>query len=252
MLIICNGMPKSASTFAFQLTRGVASKRWDQQAILQRVPEPHRAVFHANISQAFPTLVSVPGQDEVFVVKTHGLVSNPIVRAVTTRRADVVMTIRDPLEIAGSLLDAGAVERRKPAGEQRPYFAEIVHPGQALEKASNIAKSAGDWLYRLRYRPPLVLPFRLLKHEPHRAVTLIAQRLGLPELDPEPILGPLLENKHERIVEYNKGGERDLSALQAVPLTPQISAVFQRFRQQMLHPVEARLGLGPAESTQSR
>ena len=243
MLIVCNGMPKSASTFAFQLTRGVANTRWDQQTLLQRVPETHRAVFHPNISRAFPVLVSVPAQDEALVVKTHGLVSNAIVKGVTAGHADVVMTIRDPLEIAGSLMDAGAIERRKPAAEQRLYFAEIVDPRQALAKAANIAKSAGDWLYRLRYRPPLVLPFRLLKHAPHRAVQLIAQRLGLPDVDVDPILGPLLENKQERIVEYNKGGERDLSELRASPRPPEVSRAFDTFRTQMLNPVEARLGL---------
>lgn len=252
MLIICNGMPKSASTFAFQLTRSTAHTRWNQDELLRRVPESHRALFHAHIGQAFPVLEPVPGADEVLVVKTHGSVTDEIANSVAAGRTDLVMTIRDPLEIAGSLMDAGVVERQKPPREQRPYFAEIVDPRQALQKASNIVGSAAGWLFKIRARPPLVLPFRLLKHEPQRAVELIAGRLGIRDLDPAPILEPLLANKRERIVEYNKGGDRDLSALRAIPLPPAVHRNFEGFRTKILYPVEQRLGLAAAEESRTR
>jgi hypothetical protein len=143
MIYICYGMTKSASTFLYQLTEQlslVAGRR------PSRLGPPFRPALSLNnyfdrIDLALVRKIAARvGRDDV-VLKTHGPPDPEIAQRVATGEILANASLRDPREIALSMIDHGARSRRWRYAE----FSECRTPIDALPSLDNQVATLRLW-----------------------------------------------------------------------------------------------------------
>jgi hypothetical protein len=182
MLVLCYGFPRSGSTLAWQLVRGVlVGAGWPQDDV--SVPglmassfipkEPER--LRLSQKDLWAVLEAI-GPDRIVAVKTHEPVQPRLLpwldELQARRELQVVASYRDPRDICLSLLDAGGIARSR--GEHA--FSLLT----TLEKAADSVERRIEH-FRLwgAVRGALRLHYHTVAFEPEIAISAIATSLGL-------------------------------------------------------------------------
>lgn len=178
MIVFSYGIPKSGSTLAFQIARAVAvlggSPQW-------RLPPPlatpgHRVNFQQVLDAGLLRRAAERAGDRILVVKTHdapGPDWAAAYRDLAERgQAAALISHRDPRDICLSLLDAGALARRR--GEAA--FSEYATLEDAALRVRGYLAEMERWhglpgLLHLRYE---TCAFRM-----EEAIAAVATHLGV-------------------------------------------------------------------------
>jgi len=203
MLYICYGMPKSASTFAFQLARDFARTVSSQEELKARMPEDLKHPFLGDMKESLRRVSQCIPQYEIYVVKTHAPMSDRLKPMLTQGDVKAFATFRNPYDIVVSLKDAGETERHKEKERQREWFTNIKTYEDALQHLPPILNAASDWLQR---PDVLKLSFSAIKNQALSVAKQIAAHMGITDLDVDAFVKKYLSKK-ELIGEYNVGAE---------------------------------------------
>jgi hypothetical protein len=127
MLVLCYGIPKSGSTLAFELVKGMLqSAGFEQETLvndrldperLKRATTSQRNYVSSLTKQKIKRLMTQIGPDRKIAVKTHARFHDGLFSWIERLQADgelqVIASYRDPREICLSLMDAGAAARSR-------------------------------------------------------------------------------------------------------------------------------------------
>ena len=115
MIVICYGMPKSASTFTFQLSTDIAYIHDDQWQLNKKLPEELQSTFIAeNLSQVISKIHKYIKNDQLYVIKTHCPLNDTLVKMIQEGNVKAIVSIRDPYDIVVSLKDTSDKIAREP------------------------------------------------------------------------------------------------------------------------------------------
>lgn len=203
MIVICYGMPRSASTFAFQLARDIAQTQSDQEQIRQRLPSKLRNSYRERLDEDLEELIACVPAHQIYVVKTHcGF--NPTIKAyLETEQAKAIVSYRNPYDVVVSLKEIGEAERSKPVTQQRQSFAQIQSYADALTWMPYTIKVANSWLEWQDERL-LLVPFVEVVKDSTAVAEKIAAHLGVTQINAANIVKPYLANR-SAIIEFNVG-----------------------------------------------
>ena len=203
MIYICFGMPKSATSFAFQLASSIANQQTRQHVLQQTLPEPMRNRFLLDrIGEQVDQLLEFIPRDAHYVVKTHSPLDERLRGHIADGNVRGCISIRNPFDIAVSLMDAGKRERTLPSGKQRAYFTQIHNQRDAIDLLPHIMDNARTWLDSL-FDQLVTIPFVQISEKPYGVVEQICQSMGI-RADPNAIATPFLQDKTS-ILEFNIG-----------------------------------------------
>lgn len=203
MILICYGMQKSASSFAFQLSKEVANTRYNQWELNQILPEELKPAFVANnLFETITKLIEYIHDDQIYVIKTHCALSEEVKELIREGSAKATISVRDPYDIVVSLKDTGETERRKELSKQREYFTKIMSYDDALKYLPPILKNVSSWL-EYKKSGMLTIPFSRIAEDPIAVTQDIAQLLGV-TVDAAGIVEPYTSSK-KPILEFNVG-----------------------------------------------
>lgn len=219
MIVLCYGLPKSASTFAFQLASGLVEAAGFAQAPLYRrylppdlAPYPPQPYFVQLAAGDLTRIVAGLPEEQLMVVKLHGPLHSDIHNLLDTGACRALCTHRDPRDAAVSLFDAAQRERRRQGALRREAFTAIDNMDQCID---TIADRLGDALPWMAHEKVQALDFAGLQSDPYGRAVAIADYLGLDaddgidkridrRIDPGAVLLDYLLDKR-RIGEFNVG-----------------------------------------------
>lgn len=205
MIYICYGIPKSASTFAFMIAYDIACAKTDQASLWSTFSREFSSEYLENLDVNIPRLLEIVPGDEVIVIKTHQRLTPGIRDWLRSGVCKAQVSIRDPYDIAFSLFEAGARERKLPISSQRRVFADIYTIGDAIGWTCRILKDAVDWLeYHGQLNYP-VINFTQISNRPDEVAERIAGHMGV-RTDVNQIVAKYVNDK-STIEEFNKGIE---------------------------------------------
>jgi len=186
MLVISYGIPKSGSTLAFEIVRGVLESAGHEQALLcssRNSAQPAgrgstRNFFARAHRDAVARLIAEIGPDRIIAVKTHSRL-NPVDFAwfeerQRAREIRVIASFRDPRDIALSLVDAGARVREQHA--DRRAFAHIRDLDQAAKRVERRLREFRGWA---ALEGTLRLDYEDTAFAPDKAISAIERALGV-------------------------------------------------------------------------
>ena len=203
MIILCYGMPKSASSFVFQMVVDMANLAgYSQSECRERYLEADmRHSFQNLYSARFRSFLHAIPKEELYVLKTHGNYCELISQALTRSEISALATFRDPLDIAVSLLDVGQSERKSHLADQREYFANIHTIDDVVTDIDKYVLDAEKWLL-----DPLVLniPYNDILMNAEAVAIKIQEFFNLGD-QAESVCRNYLADKN-KIWEYNIGG----------------------------------------------
>ncbi len=192
------GLTKSGSTLAFQLAvvalqqAGFPQPRLEVPGLV--VSPKINAIEHVSDAQAAALADTVRALGHPVALKTHTR-PDPAVRAlVATGAARAHAVVRDPRDIALSMLDHGARARAR----GRPAFSEIATLEDAIAGIDDQMRTLAGWLALPGVR---VLRFDRLAFETTAAAAAILDQLGVPG-DPCAIAREVLGG---RFTQFNTG-----------------------------------------------
>jgi hypothetical protein len=153
-ILISYGIPKSASTFAWQLikhvaiTGGLPIATPTSKSKGANSPED----YIESISDRELALVREDIGDAPVVIKTHGDVTSAVARLVSDGNAQVFVSYRDLRDVALSLLDHGAKSREKGIKD----FADLYDIRDTVEVIGIQVAKFEDWV---QICDPLLIPY---------------------------------------------------------------------------------------------
>jgi hypothetical protein len=148
MIVLSFGMLKSGSTLAFELCKSILSHRHFEQ---RRLPDGvvaggHTINFLEQVTvAALLRVLEEVAPSEIIALKTHSAIHPAEMQLVETAisegRMRVHVNLRDPREMALSLVDAGARAREK----RRQAFSEIVKLEDAVKVVERQLAVCRSW-----------------------------------------------------------------------------------------------------------
>lgn len=184
MLVISYGIPKSGSTLAYEVIRGVLmSAGHPQDAVYndrRDEDDPGRGLkrsFMVNATrEKIEELMAQIGPDRVIAVKTHSSFDSEIFPWLEEKQAagalKVIASYRDPRDICLALMDAG--ERSRAKG--RKAFSSV----EDLEKAAhNVERRARAFLKWAALKGTLRLDYDMVAFETDKAIDRIEETLNV-------------------------------------------------------------------------
>lgn len=225
MIIICYGMPKSASTFAFQLARDIANTHTSINTVRQKLPEDLDKLFFQELYPVLPRLQRSIKSEELYVIKTHCFPDAQTLSMIRQGLAKVIISIRDPYDIIVSHKEAGDIERKKALADQRS-FAKLHTYEDIFSIIPKKLLIASSWIEQLDKK--LVIKFSDIKNTPQTVAMNIAKFIGVDKKYVNEVLDKyLVEGK--RIVEFNKGiegrGRKEIN----VPIPSELKGFMDEF-----------------------
>ena len=196
-------MPKSASTFAFQLAKDIAESHSNQSKLRQLLPQELQCNFQTELDKTIQKIDEVIPDEEIYVIKTHCSLNEEVKALLVKGHAKAMVSYRNPYDIVVSLKDAGERERSKPVEKQRKYFTQIKTYEDALSKIPGILKIGEFWL---KYPNILKIPFSRIAKDPLTAAQEIADYMGVSTANLSQIVESYVLNK-KSIGEFNIGKE---------------------------------------------
>ena len=198
MIIFCYGIPKSASTFTFQLTQKVLElSGYSNDIMPPEIIRPNLTENYLDIlNQEIITMVDEFAQDTIIVVKTHAPISDAVKDLLDTDRAYALANYRDPRDIALSYVDHGQRSRSK----GQPFFAPFHDPKQALKPLKQHYDDFKGWYMSHNVKSILYddICFNSLS-----TLSEIIRFLGL-NIDADTVLESFID-KENTIGQFNKG-----------------------------------------------
>jgi hypothetical protein len=197
MIYICYGMTKSASTLLYQLTEELLRVAGRKPVRLKAPFKPIVSVENYFDTIDPPLLQDIearhPGRD--VVLKTHQAPHPQI--AARVRDGDILASasIRDPREIALSMIDHG--ERSRHWGYEQ--FSECRAPQDALPSLDNQIATFRAWA---ALPPVIVFRYNEICFETKAVASRVAEQLGV-AADVDAALKPFADTK--TIGQFNKG-----------------------------------------------
>lgn len=185
MLVLCYGIPKSGSTLAFVLVKGILeSAGFEQPFVFNDRLEPEKIDpdrsnnFVVEISeQAVDTLIAQIGPNRMIAVKTHAPFPDalfPFLEDLQARRVlQVVASYRDPRDTCLSLMDAGEKARGKGVDN---LFAKVGDLERAARKVKRHIRTFRKWA---ALRGTLRLNYETVAFSPDDAIAAIEKTLGV-------------------------------------------------------------------------
>lgn len=200
-IFISYGIPKSASTFAWQLIKHVAIAGGLPVASLTTRSKGRDAPedYIDPVSAENIRLIEADIGNAPVVIKTHGDATPEAAQLVSEGTALVFASYRDPRDIALSLLDHGARSRTKGGAD----FAIYREPTDTLELIEHQILRFENWVQLCN---PLLISYDEICFATQTTVLRIAGRLGV-EVDAGAIANEFCSAK-DRIGQFNKGERR--------------------------------------------
>jgi hypothetical protein len=212
MIVLSHGMPKSASTFVFQLLKRILNKSgYNFQDYRGEMSKERSSAFQriSSIDDLEYYNSKIPG-DFPFLIKTHSEISPDMQKYIVEQKHLVFATYRDPLDIAISLFDVGESERKRPQEQQRKFFTSILTIDDAIAALPSIVKKAERWLEQ---DGVVKISYRDINDNVNSVFDTIVSTLNNTDLTADfsllsktEILEPFLSNKKDNISTFNVGG----------------------------------------------
>jgi len=205
VIVFCNGLAKSGSSFIFQVAESLAeSAGFDQKtlrdqyipnALIPYKPHPHFVSFPpgelTQLAQSIPT-------SQLLVVKTHDPFSQEAAELLIAEKIKVINSYRDPRDAAVSLWDS-ALKESLTVDRNRWRFA-IPSFQSAIMITAHLANINAEWI---KNRHTLNIGFYEIIETPFDVAKTIVDYLQL-EDSGFLIVSKYLKNR-EHIREYNIG-----------------------------------------------
>ncbi len=206
MIIFCNGLAKSGSSFIFQITESLAQAAGFNQSELRKKYIPINFIPY----KPHPHFVSIPSntiyewahevpESILLVIKTHAPYSLESAKLLQSKTIKVINSYRDPREAAVSLWDARLKEIMTTDAQEYHRF-DVPSFLHAILTIANRANANSGWLHNTN---ALNIGFPEIIEQPFIAANSISKYLGL-NIDSFPIVSRYLINR-ESIHEYNIG-----------------------------------------------
>lgn len=195
MLVISYGIPKSGSTLAYEILRGILVGAGHPQDVVYNdrleSAEPKRGAkrnFLTRITkERLEDVMSQVPQGRIVAVKTHSAFQPDMFRWLEAQQQEraiqVIASYRDPRDICLSLVDAG--ERLRQRGQEKS-FARVTD----LEVATgNVERRLVGFRRWAALKGTLRLNYDTVAFEPLKAIEAIDRALGV-------------ESDHDRVMRY--------------------------------------------------
>jgi len=200
MIYLSYGMPKSASTFCYQIAnamlQGAGHSR--EKICNKYLPPDYHKAFMPLVNDEILDLVELIPESEILIIKTHTHLNKTIDTLLRTGKIKASVTFRDPRDAAISLIDAGESDRNKNLNRE---FNEIWTIEDAFDYYKKHQSENQQWL---KHPQVLKLSYNLLALNPHQAARRIGDYLHI-EAEIDPVITDLLTNPDNKIWEYNVG-----------------------------------------------
>ncbi len=197
MLTLACGMPKSASTYVFEMLVRLSDAQSGgslRQDVPARLPPPHDSVFQRKIDPALLAAVREHWpRERPLTLKTHDSLHPEAARALEEGRIRAAVAFRDPRDAALSILDAGKRERET---GKRAFFSQWPTLEAVEDALARMLPRTAQWL---RAPNVLTVPFILVASRPDAALRRIAAYAGF---DPA-LLGAVPDRR--TVSEFNQG-----------------------------------------------
>ncbi|HLY46515.1 MAG TPA: glycosyl transferase family 90 [Stellaceae bacterium] len=244
-LFISYGIPKSASTFAWQLIKRIALAGGLRVATLSLLSKGRQSPedYIDPVTDENLQLIRADVGDAPVVIKTHGGPTAAAVRLVEEGEAVVFASYRDLRDVALSLLDHGARSRARGIAD----FAELRTLADTTPLLDDQIARLEQWRVSCA---PLLIPYDEICFDTGITIERIAARLGV-AVDAAAISAEFAADKGA-IGQLNKGEhrrfERELSAGDSAMIVQRFHAYYQRYLPDELGAEPARPGTdtGPA------
>lgn len=205
MIIIAHGMPKSGSTFLYQVLGDLSyiHNNADAREVRERYlskPADHYQDFYLTIDDdVLKEVVERIPADVFYVIKTHGMISDYAKEQAARGNIKIFYSYRDPRDVALSMLDAGRAERAQ-------NLDRFFHQFREAKDVCDSIKLAFTCVEPLMSAPRLHdVPYFAIANNQTWVIEHVAGLLGM-----KPAAATLVEkykpeNNTDRIVEFNKG-----------------------------------------------
>jgi hypothetical protein len=197
MIYLCLGMTKSASTLVYQLTEEILCQAGRHPLILPASLQPLTATtnYFDTVDETLIAAVRAAAGARDVVLKSHQRPSPGVMRMIATGEIPTSYAIRDPREIALSMIDHGARSRQQ---GKRPFsecetFRDCLPSIDFQLEGFERTRAAAD---------ALVLPYNLTCFATVRAVSRIAALVGA-RIDPAKVARVFAAGRLSQ--EFNKG-----------------------------------------------
>jgi hypothetical protein len=238
MIYLSYGVPKSASTFTYVVTEHVLKVAGHPSAKLSETAKGRKSRLNYIDPVTWPALQRVAAEigDAWTVIKTHGAPDDDMLAAIDRGEVLASAVVRDPREIALSLIDHA--QRSRALGIRD--FADVTTFDAAMLALDDQINRLKKWMRSDRV---LLLTYDEICFDTPSAVRRIIQQLGKHlgiEVDLETVLATLPDR--DQVEQFNKGTERRYET--EMPLDAQkkflarYSEVYERFLGAL--PAEAR------------
>jgi hypothetical protein len=201
-LIISHGVPKSGSTFLFQVAKDVATS-------INGFPH-YKAKARFFPGMEVPDYVDQPADELIesllehlppgapYVLKTHGKMTPLIESGIRSGSIKAIVSFRDPRDAVISMLDAGVSDREK--GKDRG-FSRLYKVDEAVRPVKYGWNLARDWAY---FPGVLAIPYLLTAAKQDIVISLVCDYLSAGHCY-KSISGHYAQDKRTKITEFHKG-----------------------------------------------
>jgi hypothetical protein len=184
MLVLCYGIPKSGSTLAFELVKGMLVDSGFEQEVLwndrrdpaQMQPGRARNFIEGITCQKISHIVEAIGPARKIAVKTHSGFPDELFGHLEDlqqrHELQVVASYRDPRDICLSLVD----QARKARLKGKPAFSAIAGLDQA---AANIRRRIREFRKWASLKGSLRLGYDTVAFSPDEAIDVLEKTLGV-------------------------------------------------------------------------
>jgi hypothetical protein len=195
MIYISYGVTKSASTFLYQLTEEILRVAGRPRGRLRPPLRPLTSMdnYLDVIDGAMLDSIASAMPDRDIVLKTHGLLDPTVAARIEAGTVLASAAIRDPREIALSMVDHGRRSRRWRYRE----FSEFVANADTFASLDEQFRRFGDWA---RVAP--VFTYNEICYDTPRVVATVAAQIGV-SVDPAAVLAPFATKGG--VGQFNKG-----------------------------------------------
>jgi len=204
MIYISYGVPKSASTFAYVVTKTILDAAGYNTVSLSVRAKGGRSRLNYIDPISWTAIERVRSEigERSAVIKTHGAPDKQLESAIERGEILASAIVRDPRDIALSLVDHGERSRRAGVSD----FANIYSAIDAVDLLDEQMRRLAKWTAGVKV---LLLAYDQLCFDTETAVRRIIDHAGL-SLTPATIV-PALPNKEE-VLQFNKGARNRYEA----------------------------------------
>ncbi len=198
MLLISYGMPRSASTFVWQLTYDLINYNHKQHKLKKHLQEHQRPNFIYNVNDEIDSIINAIPEDEYYLIKTHGEYNESFRKYEHEGKLKIICTIRNPYDLCVSWMDIHKKEQQDQ--DKRQGFVEADSLAKVLELVKRDIKTAEKWLAA---EDPLVFRYGAIMGDHGQLIKSIVDHIGL-EVYLYDKVYDFYQDK-SNITEFNKG-----------------------------------------------